>query len=125
MACRHPSSLPYGTDTPNLWELSAPHRHWLAAYDPDQHASAALGWHRDFADARDRLHDWVTNCGTQLDRDRTTRQTSWAGEAPAEPVEDVPITNRDEDFLAFVTTDVAQRRAAEEAFCAAMAEYAA
>jgi len=105
-----------------VWELSALHLHWLAAYDPDQHASAPMGWHRDFADARQRLHDWVANCGTRLDRDRATRQTSWPGEAPAGAVEDLPITDRDEDFITFVTDDVAKRRAAERAFYAAMSE---
>src|SRR5690625_1032440 len=40
-----------------LWELSALHLHWLCAYDPDQNGSAPLGWHRDFADARQRLRD--------------------------------------------------------------------
>ncbi|MEN8602923.1 hypothetical protein [Microbacterium rhizosphaerae] len=103
-----------------VWELSALHLHWLAAYDPDQHASAPFGWHSDFANARQRLHDWVTNSGTRLDRDRATRQTSWPGEEAAEPVEDVAITDRDEDFIAFVTADVAKRRAAEQAFYAAM-----
>jgi hypothetical protein len=108
-----------------VWELSALHLHWLAAYDPDQHASAPIGWHRDFADARQRLHDWVTNCGTRLDRDRTTRQTSWPGEDPADAVEDVLITDRDKDFIDFVTADVAMRDAAEQAFYATTAESAA
>ncbi|MFF2485112.1 hypothetical protein ACFVSU_01825 [Microbacterium sp. NPDC058062] len=103
-----------------VWELSALHTHWLCAYDPDQHGSAAIGWHRDFADARQRLHDWTTNCGTRLDRDRTTRQTTWPGEDPAPIVEDTVITNRDEDFIRFVLEDTASRRAAEEQFYAAM-----
>ena len=67
-----------------LWELSALHLHWLCAYDPEQNGSAPLGWHRDFADARQRLRDWVATSGTRLDRDRPTRQTTWPGEAPAE-----------------------------------------
>ena len=66
-----------------VWELSALHLHWLSAYDPDQHGSAPFGWHRDFADARNRLHDWVTTSGTRLDRDRPTRQSAWPGEPPA------------------------------------------
>jgi hypothetical protein len=103
-----------------VWELSALHVHWLCAYDPDQHGSAAVGWHRDFAEARQRLHDWATNCGTRLDRDRTTRQTSWPGEDPAPAVEDTIIKNRDEDFISFVLEDTASRRAAEEQFYAAM-----
>lgn len=103
-----------------VWELSALHLHWLCAYDPDQHGSAPVGWHRDFADARQRLHDWVANCGTRLDRDRATRQTSWPGQDPAATVEDVVITNRDEDFVSFVVADLETRRAAESAFYAAM-----
>ncbi len=99
-----------------VWELSALHLHWLGAYDPDQHASAPLGWHRDFADARFRLRDWVAACGTRLDRDRPTRQTAWPGEDPSEPTQDSTITNRDEDFVQFVLDDVARRRHAEDAF---------
>ena len=59
-----------------LWELSALHLHWLSAYDPEQNGSAPLGWHRDFANARQRLRDWVAASGTRLDRDRPTRQTT-------------------------------------------------
>lgn len=44
---------PYWHRHPELhWELSALHLHWLGAYDPEQNASAAIGWHRDFAVAR-------------------------------------------------------------------------
>ena len=93
-----------------VWELSALHLHWLCAYDPDQHGSAPFGCHRDFADARQRLHDWVATSGTRLERDRSTRQTSWPGEPPADAVEDVVIGNRDEDFVHFVVDDVARRR---------------
>ena len=57
-----------------MWELSALHLHWLAAYDPEQDASAPLGWHRDFADARERLRYWVTACGTRGDRKRETQE---------------------------------------------------
>ncbi len=103
-----------------VWELSALHLHWLAAYDPEQHASAPLGWHRDFADTRQRLRDWVAACGTRLDRDRPTRQTTWPGEEPAEPVNDRIIPNRDEDFVQFVLDDVAARRQAEDDFYAGL-----
>jgi len=99
-----------------VWELSALHLHWLGAYDPDQHGSAPLGWHRDFADARQRLRDWVAVSGTRLERDRPTRQTTWPGEPPADAVEDDVIGNRDEDFVQFVVDDVARRRDAEAAF---------
>ena len=68
-----------------LWELSALHLHlhWLCAYDPEQNGSAPLGWHRKFADARQRLREWVAASGTKLDHDRPTRQTVWPGEEPA------------------------------------------
>jgi len=103
-----------------LWELSALHLHWLCAYDPEQNGSAPLGWHRDFADARQRLRDWVAACGTRLDRDRPTRQTTWPGEDAAEPVEDIVIADRAEDFRLFVRADVAWRQAAEDAFYASL-----
>jgi hypothetical protein len=99
-----------------VWELSALHLHWLGAYDPEQNGSSPNGWHRDFADARQRLRDWVAASGTRLDRDRPTRQTSWPGEEPAPAVEDVVIANRDEDFVQFVIDDVNARKQEEEAF---------
>lgn len=99
-----------------VWELSALHLHWLCAYDPEQNGSAPLGWHRDFVDARQRLRDWVAASGTRLDRDRPTRQTTWPGEEPAPPVEDVIIEDRDNEFVEFVLTEVARRRAEEDAF---------
>lgn len=101
-----------------IWELSALRQHWLSAYDPKQHGSAPIGWHRDFADAKQRLHDWVSACGTRLDSDRPTRQVAWPGEDPAPTVEDSTITDRDEDFVHFVRDDIARRRAAEDAFYA-------
>ena len=100
------------------WELSALHTHWLCAYDPQQNGSAPIGWHRDFADARQRLRDWVAACGTRLDRDRPTRQTVWPGEEDADPIEDTPIIDRDEDFVAFVIADVDRRRQLEQDFYA-------
>ena len=102
------------------WELSALHTHWLCAYDPQQNGSAPIGWHRDFADARQRLRDWVAACGTRLDRDRPTRQTVWPGEDEADPIEDIPITDRDQDFVAFVIADVERRRQIEEDFYATL-----
>lgn len=97
-----------------VWELSALHLHWLSAYDSEQNGSAPIAWHHDFAEARQRLRDWVAASGTRLDRDRPTRQTVWPGEDPAEPVEDVVIPDRDEDFVAFVVADVDRRRQMEE-----------
>lgn len=104
-----------------VWELSALHLHWLGAYDSEQNASAAIGWHRDFADSRARLRDWVAASGTRLDRDRPTRQTAWPGEEPAGPVEDAVIGDRDSEFAEFVNADVARRRRAEEEFYASIA----
>lgn len=101
-----------------LWELSALHLHWLGAYDPDQNASAPIGWHRDFADARQRLREWVATSGTKLDRDRPTRQTTWPGEEPAPPIEDTIITDREADFVQYVLDEVERRREAEDAFFA-------
>ncbi|GAA4486901.1 hypothetical protein [Microbacterium panaciterrae] len=101
-----------------VWELSALHTHWLCAFDPAQNGSAPIGWHRDFADTRQRLRDWVAASGTRLDRDRPTRQTSWPGEEPADPIEETVITHRDEDFVRFVIDDVERRRQAETDFYA-------
>lgn len=102
------------------WELSALHTHWLNAFDPQQNGSAPIGWHRDFADTRQRLRDWVAASGTRLDRDRPTRQTIWPGEDDAAPIEDTPIENRDEDFVAFVIADVERRRQIEHDFYASL-----
>lgn len=96
-----------------VWELSALHLHWLAAYDPAQHASAPIGWLADFQAAQTRLREWVALSGTRLDRDRPTRKTTWPGE-DAEPVAtETPIVNRDEEFVAFVISDVDRRAEAE------------
>lgn len=106
-----------------VWELSALHLHWLAAYDPEQNGSAPIGWHRDFADTRGRLRDWVAASGTRLDHDRPTRQTAWPGEEPATPVEDRVIADRDEDFVQFVLDQVNRRRQAEDEFYASLDEH--
>ena len=68
---------------------------------------------RDFADARHRLRDWVSICGTRLDRDRRTRQTTWPGERPEESGGEVSIVGRQSNFEAFVRTDGRRRQAAE------------
>ena len=120
-----PSSVipPFWHRHPELvWELSALHLHWLCAYDPDQHGSAPIAWHHDFAEARQRLHDWVATCGTRLDKDRATRQTSWPGEPAASSVDDEVIANRDEDFVTFVLDDLDRRRQAEREFYATVAD---
>ncbi|MFC7580070.1 hypothetical protein ACFQWG_02375 [Schaalia naturae] len=101
-----------------IWELSALHLSWLAAYDAEQNAAAPLGWHRDFADTRQRLREWVATSGTRLDRDRPTRQTSWPGEEAAAPVDEKAIGDRDEDFVRFVIDEVNKRKRAEDNFYA-------
>ena len=105
-----------------VWELSALHLHWLAAYDPEQNGSAPLGWHRDFADARERLRYWVTACGTRGDRDRPTRQAAWPGEEPAPAIQEVKFDDRDEEFVDFVITQVRKRQEAEDEFYASLAD---
>ncbi|WP_420898960.1 hypothetical protein [Janibacter melonis] len=40
-----------------VWELSALHTHWLNAYDSEGSPSGPIGWHRDFAEARNRLRE--------------------------------------------------------------------
>jgi hypothetical protein len=97
-----------------VWELSALHTHWLSAYDPDSSPSSPIGWHRDFAEARHRLREWVSTAGCRLDRDRPTRQTTWPGEAPPETSTEVEITDRRADFIRFVNDDVAARRLVEK-----------
>lgn len=108
---------PYWHHHPELvWELSALHLHWLGAYDPAQHASAPIGWMVDFNAAQTRLRGWVALSGTRLDRDRPTRQTTWPGEDSEPAAAETPITHRDEDFVAFVITDVNRRVDAEVEF---------
>ncbi|MFV0309209.1 MAG: hypothetical protein ACK5OX_15860, partial [Desertimonas sp.] len=99
-----------------VWELSALHLHWLGAYDPEQHASAPIGWHRDFADARERLREWVAASGTRLDRDRPTRQTTWPGDRPERETGETVIVNREQDFVQFMNDDVNHRRDAQARF---------
>lgn len=96
-----------------VWELSALHCHWLSCYHESASPSAPIAWMRDFAEARHRLRDWVSICGTRLDRDRPTRQTTWPGEDPGSAGTEVSITDRHSDFEAFVRTDVRRRQAAE------------
>ena len=96
-----------------VWELSALHTHWLACYHETAGPSDPIGWLSDFAEARDRLRDWVAICGTRLDRDRPTRQTSWPGEAPEHSSGEVEIFDRDQDFEVFVLDDLRQRRRIE------------
>lgn len=102
-----------------LWELSALRQHWLFCFDAQAKGNQALAWHHDFAIARERLRDWVTICGTRLDRDRPTRITPWRGGesedwTPPDSTER-DVTNRTDDFLAFVDEQVAKRQAEQDA----------
>lgn len=96
-----------------VWELSALHCHWLSCYQESASPSAPINWMREFSDARYRLRDWVSICGTRLDRDRPTRQTTWPGEQPRDSESEIIIQDRDQDFAEFVRTDVLRRRRAE------------
>lgn len=102
-----------------VWELSALHTHWLTVYDRHQSGSGPIAWHHDFALAQQRLRDWTATSGTRLDRDRPTRQTTWPGEVRRDPIEEAAITDRDQDFVAFVLDDVRRRQEVEDAFIAA------
>jgi hypothetical protein len=96
-----------------VWELSALHIHWLNSYETDGSPSAPVTWHRDFAEVRNRLREWVSTSGTRIDRDRPTRLATWPGEEPVEPAGEVLIEDRDADFVQFVIEDVAVRRRIE------------
>ena len=97
-----------------LWELSALRQHWLFCYDPQAKGNQALAWHHDFAITRERLRDWVTISGTRLDRDRPTRITPWpggeAGNWAEQSTAETPVTERTNDFLAFVEEQVKARQ---------------
>jgi hypothetical protein len=86
---------------------------WLSCYHESASPSAPINWMREFAEARSRLRDWVSICGTRLDRDRPTRQTTWPGEFPADPGGEVEIRDRTKDFADFVREDVLRRRRVE------------
>jgi hypothetical protein len=96
-----------------IWELSALHLLWRASYDSEAPPSAPTTWHREFVEARNRLREWVSLCGTRLDRDRPTRRTVWPGEPPIAPAPERVIADRDEDFEQFVLDDIAKRRQIE------------
>ncbi|WP_460816053.1 hypothetical protein [Nocardioides korecus] len=96
-----------------VWELSALHTHWLSCYHETASPSAPIAWMRDFADARNRLRDWVAICGTRLDRDRPTRQTVWPGEKGVELGGEISIADRRRDSEEVVRADVLRRKAAE------------
>jgi hypothetical protein len=98
-----------------VWELSALHTHWLSCYHETASPSAPIAWMRDFADARNRLRDWVSICGTRLDRDRPTRQTVWPGEKGVELGGEISIADRRRDFEEVVRADVLRRKASEAA----------
>src|SRR3546814_19324134 len=93
-----------------VWELSALHLHWLNSYSPDASPSSTLAWHRDFAETRPRLRDWVAACGTRLDRDRPTRTPSWPGEPAALPTGEASVPDRADDFVQFARAAVPASR---------------
>lgn len=102
-----------------VWELSALHIYWLSAYDPEGPPSGPIAWHREFAEARHRLREWVSTSGARIDRDRATRLTAWPGETSHISQPEVEILDRRADFVEFVLGDVAARRQIEERVFAA------
>lgn len=97
-----------------VWELSALQTAWLNAYHPDSPPAGPMMWHREFAEARSRLRDWVTISGTKLDRDRPTRQTIWPGEGTPAATVETKIDDRKADFDQFVRDDLELRRHLED-----------
>ncbi|MCB1298859.1 MAG: hypothetical protein KDB08_07750, partial [Microthrixaceae bacterium] len=71
---------------------------------------------RDFTEAQERLRHWTAACGTRLTTDRPTRRIAWPGEPDTDPIEDILVPNREEDFVEYMHTDVEARRAEEDAF---------
>lgn len=102
-----------------LWELSALRQQWLTCYDQQAKGNMGVVWHAEFAAARERLRDWVSTSGTRLDRDRATRITEWpGGEADgfvAPDTSEHPVTERSEDFAAFVIEAVNARQEERDA----------
>ncbi|MGO1316873.1 MAG: hypothetical protein ACTMIR_07545 [Cellulomonadaceae bacterium] len=94
-----------------VWELSALHTFWQFAYGPSAAATQPLVFHRYFAEARGRLREWVATCGSKLDADRPTRRTAWPNEPAPAPEPERQILDRRADFTAWVTADIARRRA--------------
>lgn len=92
-----------------IWELAALHQHWTYCYSPDAPPSAPLSWHHDFATTRGRLREWVSACGTRIDRDRPTRHTIWPGEPTVAGGPEVAITDRERDFREFLDEDSLRR----------------
>lgn len=68
---------------------------------------------RDFADARQRIRDWVAIFGTRLEHDRPTRQTTWPGEATDHSAGEVEIHDRAADFEELVRVGIRRRCRAE------------
>lgn len=93
-----------------IWELSALHLHFLTCYDEVASPSGPISWMREFAETRRRLREWVSTCGTRVDRDRPTRQSTWPGEPAQTPAVEVMIEDRAADFEEFVRADVLGRR---------------
>lgn len=92
---------------------------WEICYDQQAKGNMGVVWHQDFAVARERLRDWVTISGTRLDRDRATRITAWPGGEtegwiPPDTAEH-PVTDRSEDFVAFLVEAVQARQAEQDA----------
>ncbi|WP_166355920.1 hypothetical protein [Phytoactinopolyspora limicola] len=107
---------------PLVWELAALHHYWTDVYHSPHRGSAALDWHREFADCRARLHHWVAAAESTTEQDRPARMT-WPDAQPrAAPSREragatLPGQRGDPrhntDFILFVADDVNRRRVAE------------
>jgi hypothetical protein len=93
-----------------LWELSALHLSWLAAYDPEQNAAAPLGWHRDFADAEHGCATGSPPAAPGWTGTGPTRQTSWPGERTRTAGRGDASSRPGQDFVDFVIAEVASAR---------------
>ena len=98
----------------DLGTLGAAHRTGSTPTTPTAHPRLRWRGIATSPSARNRLREWVSLCGTRLDRDRPTRQTAWPGEAPYEPASRSRSSTATPTSRAFVAEDVAARRAIED-----------
>jgi hypothetical protein len=97
--------------------LSALRTHWLAAFDPEQHASAPFGWIRDLAEWKIRMRQVVGELGCRIGSCRPQSHVAWPGEPEDnddghQPPE-VNLADRYDDFVTYLWWDVARRRSIE------------
>ncbi|MDR1187742.1 MAG: hypothetical protein LBK95_09870 [Bifidobacteriaceae bacterium] len=107
-----------------VWLLASLWQHRMAAFDPDQHASAPFGFWRDFEEWKHRMREQVAATGTRADQDRPDRAVLWPGQPPSAAGEQMPpvdLSDRRRDFHAVLAWRVARRRAVDGARLEALA----